>query len=44
MLEQAGIDATEAFDQIGHSDDAKELLKSFYVGPLDVSVIVFIVF
>ncbi|KAI8809184.1 cytochrome b5 [Cladochytrium replicatum] len=35
LLEQAGIDATEAFDEIGHSDDAKELLKTYLIGQIN---------
>ena len=31
------MDATEAFDEIGHSDDARDLLKQFYIGDLDPS-------
>jgi cytochrome b involved in lipid metabolism len=34
LTELAGQDATEAFDEIGHSPDAKELLKKFLVGEL----------
>ncbi|KAI8854482.1 cytochrome b5-like heme/steroid binding domain-containing protein [Chytridium lagenaria] len=34
LLEQAGIDASEAFEEIGHSDDARDLLKKFYLGDL----------
>ena len=30
MLELAGQDATEAFVEIGHSDDATTLLKTMY--------------
>jgi cytochrome b involved in lipid metabolism len=30
LIEQAGVDATDAFEEIGHSDDAKELLKPMY--------------
>ncbi|KAJ3034424.1 hypothetical protein HDV00_005044 [Rhizophlyctis rosea] len=37
LLEQAGVDATEAFDEIGHSDDARELLKGMYKGDLKPS-------
>ena len=33
-----GLDATEAFDEIGHSDDARDLLKEMYLGDLIVSV------
>ncbi|KAJ1677624.1 hypothetical protein EV182_005783 [Spiromyces aspiralis] len=35
LLEHAGIDATESFKDIGHSDDAVELLKDFYVGDFE---------
>ncbi|EGF84385.1 hypothetical protein BATDEDRAFT_7014, partial [Batrachochytrium dendrobatidis JAM81] len=34
LIEQAGLDATEAFDEIGHSDDARDLLKEMYLGDL----------
>ncbi|KAI9001705.1 cytochrome b5-like heme/steroid binding domain-containing protein [Gaertneriomyces semiglobifer] len=34
MIEQAGQDASEAFDEIGHSDDARDLLKTMYIGDL----------
>lgn len=37
ILELAGMDATEGFDQIGHSDDARDLLKTMLVGHLDAS-------
>lgn len=37
ILELAGMDATEGFDQIGHSDDARDLLKTMIVGRLDAS-------
>ena len=37
-MELAGMDATEGFDQIGHSDDAKDLLKTLYIGDLDPKV------
>ncbi|KAJ2490156.1 Cytochrome b5 type B (outer mitochondrial membrane) [Coemansia sp. RSA 2050] len=36
ILEHAGIDATEAFEDIGHSDDARELLKDCFIGDLQV--------
>lgn len=32
ILESAGTDATGAFDDVGHSDHAIELLKDLYVG------------
>ncbi|KAJ3266106.1 hypothetical protein HDU77_002593 [Chytriomyces hyalinus] len=34
IMENAGFDATDAFDEIGHSDDAKDLLKSMKIGTL----------
>ncbi|TPX37710.1 hypothetical protein SmJEL517_g00535 [Synchytrium microbalum] len=35
LLEQAGVDATEAFEEIGHSDDARKLMEGYFVGDLD---------
>ncbi|OMJ15595.1 Cytochrome b5 [Smittium culicis] len=35
LMENAGLDATMNFEDIGHSDDARELLKTFYIGDLD---------
>lgn len=32
MLEQAGRDATESFEDVGHSTDAREMLKQYYIG------------
>lgn len=32
LLEVVGKDATEAFEDVGHSSDAKELLKKFKIG------------
>ncbi|KXS21349.1 cytochrome b5 [Gonapodya prolifera JEL478] len=32
LIEQAGQDATEAFEEIGHSDDARKMLKNYKVG------------
>lgn len=34
LLEQAGKDATEAFEDVGHSTDARELMAKFKVGEL----------
>lgn len=40
LLEQNGRDATEAFEDIGHSTDARQLMDSFKVGELvEVSTI-----
>lgn len=32
MLEQAGTDATESFDNAGHSNDARRRMKSLLIG------------
>ncbi|KAF2205769.1 NADH-cytochrome b-5 reductase [Delitschia confertaspora ATCC 74209] len=32
LLEVGGADATEAFEEIGHSDEAREALNAFYIG------------
>uniref|UniRef100_A0A8C9EGT1 Cytochrome b5 type B n=1 Tax=Pavo cristatus TaxID=9049 RepID=A0A8C9EGT1_PAVCR len=34
LLEQAGRDATESFEDVGHSTDAREMLKQYYVGEI----------
>ncbi|KAM3918877.1 cytochrome b5 type B [Leptodactylus fuscus] len=34
LFEQAGADATESFEDVGHSVDAREMLKQYYVGDL----------
>ncbi|QPG77381.1 hypothetical protein FOA43_004794 [Brettanomyces nanus] len=35
LLDVAGTDATDAFEDIGHSDDAREILKDLYLGKVD---------
>jgi cytochrome b involved in lipid metabolism len=32
MLDEAGRDATEAFEDVGHSDEARELLGPMFLG------------
>ncbi|KAJ6652495.1 hypothetical protein lerEdw1_011465 [Lerista edwardsae] len=32
LLEQAGRDATESFEDVGHSLDARDMLKQFLIG------------
>ncbi|GAA5937046.1 cytochrome b5-like heme/steroid binding domain-containing protein [Sporobolomyces koalae] len=32
LFGEAGRDATEAFEDVGHSDEARALLKKYYVG------------
>ena len=39
LLEVAGTDATEAFEEVGHSDEAREQLEPFYIGALPTEVI-----
>ncbi|CCE78169.1 Piso0_000785 [Millerozyma farinosa CBS 7064] len=39
VLDVAGQDATEAFDDIGHSDDAREILKGLLIGKLEGGVV-----
>ncbi|XP_029941937.1 cytochrome b5 type B [Salarias fasciatus] len=34
LLEQAGADASESFEDVGHSMDAREMLQQYYVGEL----------
>ncbi|PFX17457.1 cytochrome b5-like isoform X1 [Stylophora pistillata] len=34
LLEQAGGDATENFEDVGHSSDARELMEQYFVGEL----------
>ncbi len=36
LLEHAGGDATEAFEDVGHSEDARELLNTYLIGNLKV--------
>ncbi|CAM0136679.1 hypothetical protein VKS41_003487 [Umbelopsis sp. WA50703] len=35
LLDEAGKDATESFEDIGHSDEAREILEKYYVADLD---------
>jgi len=34
LLEQAGHDGTEAFEDVGHSSDAREMRKQYLIGEL----------
>lgn len=34
LLEQAGKEASEAFEDVGHSTDARELMKKYLIGEL----------
>ncbi|KAG8962006.1 hypothetical protein FRC00_010674 [Tulasnella sp. 408] len=35
ILAEAGKDATEAFEDVGHSDEARDVLKGMYIGDFD---------
>ncbi|RUS15544.1 cytochrome b5-like heme/steroid binding domain-containing protein, partial [Endogone sp. FLAS-F59071] len=35
LLDESDKDATVAFEDVGHSEDAREILKTFYVGDLN---------
>uniref|UniRef100_A0A671MCL7 Cytochrome b5 heme-binding domain-containing protein n=1 Tax=Sinocyclocheilus anshuiensis TaxID=1608454 RepID=A0A671MCL7_9TELE len=39
LLEQAGADATESFEDVGHSTDAREMLQQYYIGELHMAVL-----
>ncbi|XP_022097650.1 cytochrome b5-like isoform X2 [Acanthaster planci] len=34
LLEQGGANATESFEDVGHSSDARELMKDYLIGDL----------
>lgn len=34
LLEQAGKDATEQFEDVGHSTDAREIMTKYKIGEL----------
>jgi cytochrome b involved in lipid metabolism len=38
LMSEAGKDATEAFEDVGHSDDARGLLKNMLVGAIEGGV------
>uniref|UniRef100_A0A671MCM8 Cytochrome b5 heme-binding domain-containing protein n=1 Tax=Sinocyclocheilus anshuiensis TaxID=1608454 RepID=A0A671MCM8_9TELE len=40
LLEQAGADATESFEDVGHSTDAREMLQQYYIGELHMAVLI----
>jgi cytochrome b involved in lipid metabolism len=40
LLEEAGRDATEAFEDVGHSDEARDILKGLQIGVLSQSDVV----
>ena len=38
LIDEGAKDATGPFDDVGHSDDARELLEKYYVGDVDPAV------
>ena len=34
LVEHAGLDATEPFEDVGHSTDARDMMKDYYIGEL----------
>lgn len=38
LLDEGAKDATGAFEDVGHTDDARDLLKKYYIGEVDPSV------
>ncbi|KRX38131.1 Cytochrome b5 [Trichinella murrelli] len=43
LLEQAGRDATESFEDIGHSNDAREMRDQYYIGDIVESKICYFI-
>nr|ANQ46487.1 cytochrome b5 [Santalum album] len=39
LLSATGKDATNDFEDVGHSDNAREMMKEFYIGEIDASTI-----
>eukprot|EP00096_Caligus_rogercresseyi_P002858 TRINITY_DN1518_c0_g2_i1.p1 TRINITY_DN1518_c0_g2~~TRINITY_DN1518_c0_g2_i1.p1 ORF type:complete len:132 (+),score=46.70 TRINITY_DN1518_c0_g2_i1:266-661(+) len=37
IIENGGLDSTEAFEDVGHSSDAREMMKDFLIGELSES-------
>lgn len=38
LIDVGGIDATQAFEDVGHSDDARDLLEPLLIGELRAEV------
>lgn len=38
LLDEGAKDATESFEDVGHSDEARELLEKYYIGEVDKAV------
>ncbi len=38
LIEEGAKDATGAFEDVGHSPDARDILKKYYIGDVDPNV------
>ncbi|XP_007051468.2 PREDICTED: cytochrome b5 [Theobroma cacao] len=39
LLAASGKDATEDFEDVGHSDDAKQMMEKYYIGEIDSATV-----
>lgn len=39
LLSATGKDATNDFEDVGHSDSAREMMDKYYIGEIDVSTV-----
>ena len=38
MIDEGAKDATGPFEDVGHSEDARDILKKYYIGDVDPAV------
>ena len=38
LIENAGVDSTENFEDVGHSSDAREMLEEYYIGKTQTKI------
>jgi cytochrome b involved in lipid metabolism len=38
LIDEGAKDATGSFEDVGHSEDARQILKSYYIGDIDPKV------
>lgn len=43
LLDEGAKDGTAAFDDVGHSQDARDMLEKYYIGDVDPTVSLFMV-
>ena len=41
LIENAGLDSTENFEDVGHSSDAREMLEEYYIGEVTYLYIIY---